>query len=152
MKARAAALSAGALFGVGLGVSGMTLPPKVRGFLDVGGDWDPSLAFVMLGAIGVHLALLRATRARVAPVFHQMFHPPTTARIDAPLLAGAAVFGVGWGLGGVCPGPAIVHLGAGGASAWTFVLAMVAGMALHGAARRALAPRPPLRAEQADTP
>ncbi len=136
MRANAAALAAGALFGLGLGVSGMTLPAKVRGFLDVTGAWDPSLALVMVGAIGVHLVLYRAIVQRDSPLFHGTFQLPSRADVDARLIGGAALFGVGWGLGGMCPGPGVVSLASGTLDAVTFALAMLAGMALQHATRR----------------
>lgn len=150
MKANAAALAAGALFGLGLGVSGMTLPAKVHGFLDVTGAWDPSLALVMVGAIGVHLVLFRAIVRRASPLFRGTFHLPSRADVDASLLGGAALFGVGWGLGGVCPGPGLVSLATGRAEAATFVLAMLLGMALQHATRREPAAPVPGSHEQLD--
>lgn len=131
MRARLSALFAGALFGLGLVVSGMTDPAKVRGFLDVAGRWDPSLAFVMIGAIGVHFALLRLVQRRPAPLFARAFDLPTRKDIDGRLVSGAAVFGVGWGLAGVCPGPAVVCLGTGSVAPVLFVLAMLAGTAVE---------------------
>ncbi len=126
------AFVAGLLFAVGLGVAGMTQPAKVIGFLDVGGDWDPSLAFVMIGAIAVHMAFARrATRPAARPVLAERFMLPTSTRIDGKLVTGAALFGLGWGAAGFCPGPAIVSLVS---LSWTtalFVAAMLAGMLLH---------------------
>src|SRR6185295_7370618 len=98
---------------VGLAVSGMTRPSKVVGFLDVFGAWDASLAFVMVGAIGVHAVLQRVIARRGSPLFEDRFHLPTRRDVDARLLAGAAVFGVGWGLGGFCPGPGLVAAASG---------------------------------------
>jgi uncharacterized membrane protein YedE/YeeE len=126
------ALAAGASFGAGLVVSGMTRPTKVLGFLDVFGDWDPSLMFVMLGAIGVHWIAYRVIRGRSAPLFASKFVVPSRRDLDAKLLFGAAVFGAGWGLGGYCPGPGIVSLPGGGLGAAVFVLAMLAGMFATG--------------------
>lgn len=131
MRARLAALFAGALFGAGLVVSGMTDPAKVRGFLDAAGAWDPSLAFVMIGAIGVHGALLRLVLRRRAPLFGRAFDLPARKDIDGRLVGGAAIFGVGWGLAGVCPGPAVVCLGTGSVAPAVFVLAMLAGTAVE---------------------
>jgi uncharacterized membrane protein YedE/YeeE len=120
-RARWVSFVAGLLFAVGLGVAGMTDPRKVLGFLDVFGRWDASLALVMAGAIGVHLPFLRLVqRRRPATV-------PGGDRIEGPLLLGAAVFGVGWGLSGYCPGPALVSLASGRGAVLVFVLAMVAG-------------------------
>lgn len=126
MKRPLAAFAAGALFAVGLGVSGMTLPSKVIGFLDVTGDWDPSLAFVMVGAIGVYAAFLRLFPRRAAPPSIAASRP-----IDRRLIAGAALFGIGWGLSGYCPGPALTSLVTLTAPALIFVGAMVMGMWLQ---------------------
>jgi uncharacterized membrane protein YedE/YeeE len=121
------ALAAGLLFGAGLAVGGMTTPAKVIGFLDVGGSWDPSLAFVMLGAIVVHFFAYRWVRGSAAPLFADEFAIPKLRLIDAKLVGGSALFGVGWGLGGYCPGPGIVSLGAGRSDALVFVAAMALG-------------------------
>ena len=139
MKSSLAALGAGIVFGIGLGLSGMTQPAKVIGFLDIFGAWDPSLMFVMGGAVFVHFALARLIRRRDRPLLDTRFHLPTAARVDIPLVAGSVVFGIGWGLGGYCPGPAIVSLGSGAAAAFVFVGAMAVGMALQYAVRM---PRP----------
>ena len=133
----ALAALAGAVFALGLALAGMTSPARVIAFLDVGGAWDPTLAFVMAGAIGVYAAAVAAVRRRAAPWFGDRYHLPTATAIDARLLAGAAVFGVGWGLSGYCPGPALVAAGAGAAPTLAFVGAMIAGTAL---ARRVTAP------------
>lgn len=132
-KPGVAAMAAGLLFGVGLGVSGMTLPSKVVGFLDVTGNWDASLAFVMVGAIAVHTLLYRAVRSRPSPLFDGRFHVPTRKDLDPRLLLGAALFGVGWGIGGFCPGPALVSLASGGGAALLFVVMMLLGMWLQQA-------------------
>lgn len=121
------ALAAGLLFGVGLALGGMTNPRKVIGFLDIGGSWDPSLALVMLGAIGVHFFAYRWVRGSAAPLFADEFAIPKLRHIDAKLVGGSALFGVGWGLGGYCPGPGIVSLGAGRSDALVFVAAMALG-------------------------
>lgn len=113
--------SVGLAFGLGLCLSGMTLPSKVIGFLDVGGAWDPSLAFVMGGAIGVGVLLFRLARPRLAPV---------SSRIDPALVGGSLLFGVGWGLVGYCPGPALVAIASLEPKALAFVAAMVAGTLL----------------------
>ena len=115
------ALASGVTFGGGLALAGMTNPAKVLGFLDVVGDWDPSLAFVMGAALVVFAVAYRVTREEIA----------TPSGIDARLLVGATLFGVGWGLAGFCPGPAIAALMTGSTSVLTFVGAMVAGMALY---------------------
>lgn len=134
----ALAALAGALFGAGLLLGGMTDPAKVIGFLDVSRSWDPSLAFVMGGAVAVYAVVFRVVRRRRAdPWFDVAFHLPTRRDVDVGLVAGAAIFGVGWGLGGLCPGPALVAAAAGSPTGLLFVGAMLAGMlAQHGAARR----------------
>lgn len=138
MKSKLFALGAGALFAVGLAVSGMTLPSKVTGFLDVAGAWDASLAFVMMGAIAVHFVAQRIIRKRPMPLFDTKFHLPTRKDIDPRLVAGAALFGVGWGLGGYCPGPGLVSAASGSPGALVFVFGMTMGMlAEHASARRA---------------
>jgi hypothetical protein len=109
----------------------MTQPAKVTAFLDFTGDWDPSLACVMIGAILVHTVLYRLIRRRPSPLFVTAFSLPTRTDIDARLVAGAALFGIGWGLGGFCPGPAVTSLASGHASVVIFVAAMVAGMYLY---------------------
>jgi len=145
-RANLAALLSGLLFGVGLGVSGMTRPEKVAGFLDVTGRWDASLAFVMAGAIAVHTLLYRLVRRRPSPIFDEKFHVPTRRDLDGKLLFGAALFGVGWGLGGFCPGPALVSAAAGQGSALLFVAAMLAGMVIQHAT--ASVPGPKLEPKQ----
>jgi uncharacterized membrane protein YedE/YeeE len=133
MKANLAAFFSGALFAAGLAVSGMTQPSKVQGFLDFFGSWDASLMFVMLGAIGVHAVLRLLIARRAAPVFVPAFEARPKVAIDGRLLIGAAVFGVGWGLGGYCPGPAFVSAGSASVCAALFVVAMTAGMGLYRA-------------------
>jgi uncharacterized membrane protein YedE/YeeE len=120
----------GALFGGGLLVSGMTEPAKIVGFLDPLHGWDPSLAFVMGGAVLVNALAFRWIRRR-RPWFDVKLHLPTRKDIDVQLLAGAAVFGIGWGLGGLCPGPGLVAAASGNAAGIAFVLAMLAGMLLQ---------------------
>jgi uncharacterized membrane protein YedE/YeeE len=127
---------AGAIFGVGLAVAGMTRPEKVVGFLDITGAWDPSLAFVMIGAIGVHFVLRRLVVRRKTPLFDDRFHMPTRSDIDPRLLGGAALFGVGWGLGGFCPGPALVGAAAALLPAIVFIAAMTAGMLIERVASK----------------
>ena len=117
---------AGVIFGLGLLISGMATPAKVIAFLDVSGAWDPSLAFVMAGAIGVHAPFVWLARRRKAPLFEAAFHWPTVQSIDPRLLAGAAIFGIGWGISGYCPGPALVSIGAGTTQILVFVAAMLA--------------------------
>jgi len=120
---------AGALFAVGLGVSGMTNPAKVLGFLDLGGDWDASLLLVMGSAVPVHALAWGYLRRRGGPVLGGSAPGMPAPVFDARLLGGAALFGVGWGLAGVCPGPGVVSLAAGG-GAWVFVPAMALGVLL----------------------
>lgn len=128
---------AGALFGAGLLVSGMAQPARVIGFLDVTGAWDPSLAFVLGGAVGVYAAAFRWIRGRRrGPWFDVQFHLPTRRDIDPPLILGAALFGIGWGLGGLCPGPGIVSAASGSLTGLAFVAAMLAGMYAQHRSRR----------------
>lgn len=127
----AAALVSGLVFGLGLAVSGMMNPAKVIGFLDVAGDWDPTLAFVMGGALLVAVPAYRFIPKRGRPVLEEEFSLPKKKAIDAPLLGGSALFGVGWGLVGFCPGPAIAALGTGLLPVFAFVAAMLSGMAIH---------------------
>lgn len=126
-KANVLAFGSGLVFALGLGLSGMTRPSKILGFLDVLGGWDPSLAFVMVGAIGVHFFFVRRARKAASPRLAPRFTWPPEKRIDARLLAGAAVFGIGWGLAGYCPGPALVALATLGPGVLVFVAAMAAG-------------------------
>ncbi|MFN0182728.1 MAG: DUF6691 family protein [Aquabacterium sp.] len=136
------ALVAGLVFGIGLIVSGMANPAKVLGFLDLAGAWDPSLAFVMGGAIGVGVVAFALARRRSTALLGGAMHLPTTQGLDARLVGGSVLFGIGWGLAGFCPGPALVALGMGLPKAVVFVAAMLAGMALfEGLERRRAAPR-----------
>ena len=128
-----AALGCGLVFGLGLAVSGMMDPAKVIGFLDVAGDWDPTLVFVMGGALLVTIPAYRVILNRRRPVLAIGFSLPTKKNLDAPLIWGSAIFGVGWGLVGFCPGPAVAAIGTGLPAVLGFVAAMVAGMALHTA-------------------
>lgn len=121
------ALVSGIIFGLGLAISQMVNPQKVVGFLDVTGNWDPSLALVMGGAVMVTFIAFRLTRNSKAPLFDAMFHRPGKTRVDAPLVIGSAVFGIGWGLSGYCPGPGIATLATGSMEAPVFVAAMIAG-------------------------
>jgi uncharacterized membrane protein YedE/YeeE len=125
-----AALIAGLLFGLGLTISGMINPAKVLGFLDVAGDWDPSLALVMAAAIPIAAAGFAIGKKREAPLCARAFILPTKTAIDIRLIAGAVMFGVGWGLAGYCPGPALASLGFAGWRTAVFVAALAAGMAL----------------------
>ena len=128
MRSIVSSFASGLLFALGLGIGGMTQPAKVLGFLDVFGTWDPSLAFVMAGAVTTHAILRTLGMRRSAPVFAGGFSLPTLTAIDGRLLAGAVLFGVGWGIAGFCPGPAIVASGAGAKTAVVFAAAMIAGM------------------------
>jgi uncharacterized membrane protein YedE/YeeE len=127
-----AALASGLIFGFGLAISGMTQPTKVLGFLDVlgiaSGTWDPTLAFVMIGALAVAAPGFFLARRRAQPVFAKTAAWPSKHDIDRPLLAGAVLFGLGWGLVGLCPGPAIANLATLSSRVVAFVLAMAAGM------------------------
>ncbi len=124
------ALAVGLVFGLGLIVSGMADPARVLGFLDVAGLWNPSLAFVMAGAIAVGLVAFAIARRRGRTLGGAPLQWPSARGLDARLIGGALLFGAGWGLAGFCPGPALVGLGMGLRSAAVFVAAMVAGMAL----------------------
>jgi len=126
----------GLLFGVGLVIAGMTNPDKVQNFLDFTGTWDPSLAFVMVGAIGVYASLYPLIRRRAAPIYEPRFTLPTRKDLDPKLVGGSAIFGVGWGLGGICPGPGLVDLGSGLLPAAVFIGAMALGMTLQKAMAR----------------
>ena len=126
-----AAFLAGLVFGIGLIISGMSDPSKVIGFLDVTGSWDPSLAFVMAGAILVGFLAFARARRRTKAVLGGAMQLPSRRDVDAPLLLGSAAFGVGWGLAGFCPGPAVVSFGSGQDKAAVFVIAMLAGMLLY---------------------
>jgi len=136
MGAVLSSLAVGALFGVGLAISRMMYPAKVIGFLDVAGNWDPTLAMVMIGALAAAAPGFAMARKLNAPAFGAAFRLPTRRDIDARLVAGAAVFGVGWGLSGFCPGPAIAALGTGPWPVTAFVAAMLAGMVVFHALDR----------------
>lgn len=124
------ALASGFLFGIGLAISGMTNPAVVLGFLDITGHWNPALAMVMLGALMVTLPGMVWMRRR-KPVFSDECQWPSHKDIDSPLVVGAAMFGLGWGISGLCPGPALAGLALAPNSVGLFVAAMIAGMALH---------------------
>jgi uncharacterized membrane protein YedE/YeeE len=131
MRQRIVALIAGFVFAIGLGISGMTDPRKVIAFLDVTGAWDPSLALVMMSAIGVHAVAARWARGRARPILADSFALPVRRSIDGRLILGAALFGAGWGTAGFCPGPAIVALAGLSAGAFVFSGAMIVGIALY---------------------
>ncbi|MEQ1753669.1 MAG: YeeE/YedE family protein [Micropepsaceae bacterium] len=124
----ASSLAAGLVFGVGLTVSGMLNPAKIMNFLDVAGTWDPSLAFVMGAAVIVTVIGYRLSMLDPKPLFETKFFVPGATDLDARLIVGAAIFGIGWGLGGFCPGPAISALSIGAGGTYAFVAAMIAGM------------------------
>ena len=131
-----AALAAGLVFGIGLIVSGMANPAKVLGFLDLFGQWDPSLAFVMAGAIAVGAIAFAVARKRATSLLGEALAFPSTTRIDRRLVVGSIVFGIGWGIAGFCPGPALVALGMGELKAVVFVAAMLAGMSIFNLLER----------------
>ncbi len=120
----------GWLFALGLGIAGMTQPSKIIGFLDVAGAWDPSLLFVMGGAVALGFFSFHLVLKRPAPLFEERFMLPKPAGIDGRLLSGSAIFGIGWGMSGYCPGPALVSLATGNLTVIVFVAAMVAGLGL----------------------
>lgn len=122
----------GLIFGVGLIISGMTQPQKVISFLDVVGSWDPSLMFVMLSAIPVHFLSYRLITKMSSPVLDLKWHYPTKKEITKPLVIGSILFGFGWGLGGYCPGPALVAIGSGTIQVIVFLISMTVGMWLFG--------------------
>jgi uncharacterized membrane protein YedE/YeeE len=128
MKQHFGAFIVGVLFAVGLGISGMTQPQKVIGFLDIFGNWDPSIIFVMCGAILVHFFSYRMIRKRKAPWFSDKWHIPTRKDISPALVLGSLMFGIGWGLGGYCPGPAVTSLASFQIRPFIFVLSMILGM------------------------
>ena len=129
-RSHMASFAAGLLFAMGLGISGMTDPKKVVGFLDPADGWDPSLALVMVGAIGVHFVFARRAISGGKPLLAERFEIPRITAIDLRLIAGAALFGVGWGIAGYCPGPALASLAAPSAGLVAFLIAMLAGMAV----------------------
>ncbi len=126
-------LLSGLVFGAGLVVSGLNQPAKILGFLDVFGRWDPTMMFVMMGAMSVHFALARAILKRSRPVYDTTFHLPASRTIDGKLVLGAAVFGVGWGLAGMCPGAAFASFGTAASSATLLLAATAVGMLVHHA-------------------
>ncbi len=136
-----ASFGCGLLFGAGLLISGMTQPEKVLGFLDVFGAWDATLAFVMAGAVAVTAIGFALARRRAAPVLAPKYFWPERNDIDAPLVTGAILFGIGWGLVGICPGPAVVNLAGLSQPILVFVAAMALGMLAYEGYRRSDAPR-----------
>lgn len=130
MKNSLAALTVGFVFALGLGLAGMTQPQNVVGFLDLFGHWNPSLMFVMIGAIAVHSVAQKIIRKRKAPIFSKVWHVPENKEITGALMIGAFIFGVGWGLGGFCPGPAFASLATLETRPVVFVISMLVGMTL----------------------
>jgi uncharacterized membrane protein YedE/YeeE len=130
-----AALFIGAIFGLGIALSGMANPAKVLNFFDIAGTWDPSLAFVMFPAMLTAMAGYRLVLSRPKPVFMPSYSLPDTTRIDASLIGGSALFGIGWGIAGFCPGGAIPALGLGHPQTPTFLAAMIAGIIVARAIR-----------------
>ena len=132
----------GLLFGWGLLISGMTDPGKVQGFLDLAGSWDPSLAFVMGGAVLVGVFAFAVAHRRTTTFLGGAMHLPKTSQLDRRLLVGGLLFGAGWGLAGFCPGPGVVAMAAGEVKALVFVVAMLAGMLAFEYSQRPRRPRP----------
>jgi len=126
----------GLLFGLGLIISGMTDPAKVIGFLDLAGDWNPSLAFVMAGAILIGAIAFNIAKKRQRTLLGTPMQLSSVTKLDKGLVIGSLVFGIGWGMSGFCPGPAVVSAAAGQPKAWIFVVAMLAGMALYAVLER----------------
>ncbi|MEZ0232296.1 MAG: DUF6691 family protein [Methylophilaceae bacterium] len=124
-------LIAGLIFGLGLIISGMTNPAKVIGFLDVAGNWDPSLAFVMIGAISIAYFAFRKAKINPRSALGEHIEIPAKRDLDAPLIVGAIIFGIGWGLAGYCPGPAIASVAIGDVTPVLFSIAMLAGMVFY---------------------
>ena len=132
LRINASSFFAGLLFAVGLGIAGMTQPQKIIAFLDITGSWDPSLMFVMGGALAVHIVSYRLIVRRSHPLFEVSIHIPKRTEIDKKLVVGSALFGIGWGLSGYCPGPAVVALANPGILILAFFSSMLGGMLLFG--------------------
>ncbi|NBY18862.1 YeeE/YedE family protein [bacterium] len=130
MKAALGAYLSGLIFAIGLAISGMTQPKKVLAFLDVLGDWDPSLMFVMVGAIGIYSVAYRSVLKKEKPILENKLQIPEPKKVDKPLIIGAALFGIGWGLAGFCPGPALTSLGTLQATPLIFTVGLFGGMFL----------------------
>lgn len=124
-------LISGAIFGIGLTISGMVNPAKVIGFLDIAGTWDPTLAFVMGGALIPMMITWVFAKKMSKPIAESQFKMPSTTDLDKPLIVGSALFGIGWGMVGICPGPGLAALSFGGGSISIFVSAMIGGMVIH---------------------
>ncbi len=121
----------GIIFALGLGISGMTQPQKIVGFLDIFGDWDPALAFVMVGAIAVHSVAYLTLKPEKGPALKESYSIPDKSRITKSLVIGSLLFGIGWGLSGFCPGPGVVSLFSGNAASVNFVVSMIIGMFIY---------------------
>jgi uncharacterized membrane protein YedE/YeeE len=126
-----ATLVSGTTFGLGLALSGMLDPVRVRGFLDITGNWDPSLAFVMAGAVAMTTAAVALSKRMKKPALAGAFQLPTNTKVDFRLIAGSILFGIGWGMAGLCPGPAVSLLSTGLPKIVAFIVAMTAGMLIH---------------------
>lgn len=140
MKSQLISFVVGLVFALGLGVSGMTQPQKVVAFLDIFGNWDPALAFVMVGAILFHAIAYLVIKRRKSPILSDQFHIPNRKDLTPSLFAGAILFGAGWGLAGFCPGPGIVSLLSGNLDSFIFVCAMLAGMTFFHFTKNYLGP------------
>ncbi|MGB5810262.1 MAG: DUF6691 family protein [Polyangiales bacterium] len=137
MKPKIGAFAGGLMFGIGLAISGMTQPAKIVGFFDFTGHWDPSLAFVMAGALAVYAPVYRRVVDRWSrPIWAESFSLPSRRDIDWRLLSGSALFGLGWGIGGYCPGPAVTSVGARSHDALIFGAAMLVGVGVYQLALR----------------
>ncbi len=130
MKNSLASFVVGFIFSLGLGISGMTQPQKVIGFLDIFGNWDPSLIFVMVGAISIHFITYKWIRSRKTPVLSSNWHVPTKVNLTPSLIGGSFIFGIGWAIAGFCPGPAVTSLASLKQEPFVFVTSMLMGMFL----------------------
>ena len=131
MKKLVVSIITGLLFGAGLALSGMTHPQKIQGFLDITGDWDPTLLFVLAGAVGVTIITFRFILKRKTPFLDDRFYLTSKSKVDVPLVVGSAVFGIGWGIGGLCPGPALAMAASPNREFWIFFPALIAGTLIH---------------------
>ncbi len=143
MKNNISSLIIGLIFALGLGISGMTNPERIIGFLDIFGDWNPSLVFVMIGALAVHAPLYRMIRKTQSPVFAKKFQVPSRSDISFQLILGSILFGLGWGLVGYCPAPAITAIASLSPEPILFVGAMIMGMLIYRSIERAIEKRRP---------
>lgn len=140
MKYNLSAFIVGVLFALGLGLSGMTQPIRIVGFLNVFGNWDPTLIFVMMGAIAIHLPAYIWIRKRQAPLLSKNWHVPTRRDITPDLIVGSLIFGIGWALGGFCPGPAVTSLASMQSQPLIFTISMAMGMVIFGLFRNSKSP------------